>query len=300
MKRASRWGLVVLCLLGGMIHGHTLHSADHGDTPVLVGLGRTDAQITDAFAFVRDDQLVLALCTNPAIPKTVDDYSFAPDLTLTFHIDHKSRVRRVDADDLMQFGGTIVRPQAVGANVTLEVTFDRHGEPKLKTTGIAKGYRRDIKLFAGLRDDPFIRKPRAGRNVAAVVIELPVAAVLGSQPDLLIWATSKVPDLKGPISDHAGRALRSMFIEPMNAMSPKDHWKVLDAVPDVMILHVCEDSGFPNGREPTDDVIDLVVDIPGGTLPGEDTENRRTTNDVPFLDDFPYLAAPHLPPPPNP
>jgi len=298
MKRALRLGLSIFCLLGGLIHGHALHSADHGDTPVLIGLGRRDAQITDLFAFVRGKNLVLALCTNPAIPPSVTEYTFAPDLAVTFSIDHHSRVRKDDADDLEQFGGTIVRPQAVVENVTLQVTFDDDGEPRLRTTGIAKGYRRDIKLFTGLRDDPFIRKPRAGRNVAAVVIELPIAAVLGSQPDLLIWATTKVPELKGPMSDHAGRALRSMFIEPMNALHPKDHWMALGAVPDVMILDVLQDSGFPNGREPTDDVLDLVVDIPGGTLPGEGPE-FPDANDVPYLEVFPYLAPPHPAPLPS-
>jgi len=193
---------------------------------------------------------------------------------------------------LVQFGGTIERPTAVAENVTLQVTFDDDGLPELHATGIAGKYRRDIKLFTGLRDDPFIRKPRAGRNVAAIVIELPVEAVLGPRNDLLIWATTKVPDLEGPISEHGGRALRSMFNEPMNGLSPRDHWRKLDAAPDVMVLDVLQASGFPNGREPTDDVIDLVIDIPGGTFPGEGPE-FPTANDVHFLAAFPYLALPH-------
>jgi hypothetical protein len=292
MIHYSRASLALLCFTGLLASSLRLHAADHGDTPVLASLGRSDAQITDLFAFMRGDNLVVALCTNPAIPITATDYLFAPDLTATFHIDRHSRVNRNDPGDLVQFGGTIVRPNAVADDVTLEVTFDDDGRPALHTTGIGKKYRRQIQFFAGLRDDPFIRRPRAGRNVAAIVIELPVEAVLRRRNDLLIWATTNIPELEGPISEYGGRALRSMFNEPMNSLSPRKQWRVMKEIPDVVILNVGYASGFPNGREPADDVVDLVVDIPGGTLPGEGPE-FPTQNDVPFLPTFPYLAPPH-------
>ena len=106
--------------------------------------------------------------------------------------------------------------------------------------------------------------------------------------------TSHVPDFDGPIADHAGRALRSMFIEPANVVTPKGLSRELGLVPDVMILDPTRNTVFPNGRTLTDDVIDIVVDIPlpGGTLPGEGP-TFPTMNDVPFLADFPYLAPPH-------
>ena len=47
-------------------------------------------------------------------------------------------------------------------------------------------------------------------------------------------------------------------------------------------------SAFPNGRELTDDVVDLVGHA--GTLAND--APFPTTNDVPFLDVFPYLAPP--------
>ena len=280
-----------------------LYGADHGDAPYLAAVGRTDAQITDLFAFLRgedNEKLVLVLCTNPAIPRSVTTYRFAPDLTLRFHIDHHSAVRFDDPLDLTQLGGTIVHPEAVAEDVILEVTFDDDGVPQLHTQGIAGTYRRQLRLFAGLRDDPFIRRPRAGRNVAAVVIELPVEAVLGPQPELLIWATTKVPDIQGPISEHAGRALRSMLIDEaglpaVNMLRPRDHWRILDIAPDAMIFDVPRPAAFPNGRELTDDVIALAA--PGGTLPMEGSP-RNTVNDVPFLGTFPYLAEPHAAPAP--
>jgi hypothetical protein len=263
----------------------------------LKSIGRTDAQITDFYAFVRGDNLVLALCTDPAIPPGVTEYLYPSDLTLEFCIDHHSKVRFDDQADLLQFGGTIVKPQNVVADCRLQITFDDDGAPSLKTTGIAQKHCHNAALFAGLRDDPFIRKPRAGRNVAAVVIELPLNAVSKTDAPLLIWATTSVPDVNGPIGDHGGRALRSMFIDPANVLSPQQQYLQMGMVPDVLILDRRFPSCFPNGRIPTDDVIDLVVDIPGGTLPGEGPE-FPTQNDVPFLAGFPYLALPHLPPAP--
>src|SRR5262245_44974904 len=98
--------LAAICTCG-MLLVVRLDAADHGDTPVLAMLGRSDAQITDAFAFLRGENLVLALCTNPAIPASVASYQFAPDLTATFCIDHHSRISRDNILDLVQFGGTI-------------------------------------------------------------------------------------------------------------------------------------------------------------------------------------------------
>lgn len=290
-------GIFALCSLGLLAAASRVGGADHGDTPALALVGRTDAQITDFFAFRRDERLVLVLCTNPAVPRTLTSYRFAPDLTATIHIDHHSKVRHDDPLDELQFGGTILRPSAVAENITLEITFDDDGSPELHTTGIDGKHRRQLQLFTGLRDDPFIRKPRQGRNVAAIVIELPVEGVLGPQDDLLLWATTKVPDLEGPISDHAGRALRSMFNEAMNALRPRDHWRLLETTPDTVILDLLTPTGFPNGRELTDDVIDLVVDLPPGQLADED-RTVRDSNDLPFLPAFPYLAAPHAPPAP--
>jgi hypothetical protein len=264
-------------------------AADHGDMAVLGTLGRSDAQITDFFAFARGDNLVLALCTDPAIPTTVTEYLYASDLSLEINIDRHSKVRYDDPDDLAEFGGTIVRPEAVVPDCRLTITFDDDGAPRLRTTGIAQKYLRNAEFFAGLRDDPFIRTPRTGRNVAAVVIEFPLSAVAQRDETLLLWATTTVPSVNGPIGDHGGRALRSMFFAPteINLLSPRQQFLQIGLVPDAVILNSGLPSGFPNGRVLTDDVIDLTV----GTLPGENPANSE--NDVPFLDDFPYLAPPH-------
>ena len=70
-----------------------------------------------------------------------------------------------------------------------------------------------------------------------------------------------------------------------------------DLEPDVMIFTTRVPPGFPNGRRLKDDIVGLtcaqgdcalqeVAFIEGGWP-------RATTNDKPFLDEFPYLAEPH-------
>jgi hypothetical protein len=51
-------------------------------------------------------------------------------------------------------------------------------------------------------------------------------------------------------------------------------------------------AGFPNGRRPTDDVIDTILTVvANGTTLGDGVN----ANDVPFQDTFPFLAKPHQP-----
>jgi hypothetical protein len=115
--------------------------------------------------------------------------------------------------------------------------------------------------------------------------------VLDDQPTLLLWARSRVPDVRGRIADLGARSLRSQLIPnlDLNTLDPRLHLKKLGMVPDVMIYDTSRPAGFPNGRLLTDDVVDLVGD------PGVLSTDAPfpTANDKPFLDVFPYLAEPH-------
>lgn len=70
-------------------------------------------------------------------------------------------------------------------------------------------------------------------------------------------------------------------------------------VPDVLTIDLGGDAGFPNGRTPTDPVIDvtLAVILLDLGAPGQDATTlvglNPTANDVPLPDDFPYFAPPH-------
>jgi hypothetical protein len=266
-------------------------AADHGDTPLLSMIGRHDARITDLHAFVRGDRLVLSLCLDPTVPPEATGYVFASDLDVRIFIDNDSTISFDDPVDLATYGGTVLRPEKIAEDITFRIRFDDTGQPNLRTSGLSSRDRAGIRLFTGLRDDPFIRGPRQERNVAAIVVDIPLDAVLKGQPTLLIWATSRVPGVRGPFQELGARSLRSQFPENdlLNSLPPKAHLRAAGVVPDVVIYDTSRPAAYPNGRELADDVVDLVGDprILANDAP------FPTMNDLPFLGGFPYLAEPH-------
>ena len=285
---ALRWTYIALTLFASA--ALPSGAADHGDTPLLTAVQREDAKLTDLFAFVREDRLVLAMDINPSIPAGVDSYVFPSDATFRLHLDNASKVSFRDPEDLEELGGTVRFPLLIQERVVFEITFDEDGRtPRLRTKGLPGGSEAFVRLFTGLRDDPFIRRTRIGRNVASIVLELPLSLVLRKGSTLLVWGTSEIPTINGSQVEHAGRALRSQFPENdgMNLLHPRFHRAFLGVAPDVLIFDTAQAAAFPNGRELTDDVVDLV----GRPLANEEPSPEE--NDVPFLDHFPYLAPPH-------
>jgi hypothetical protein len=266
-----------------------LPASDHSDVPQSQGIVRNDANLTDLHAFVVGDNLVIALSMNAAIPPSAQAYVFASDLTFEINIDNHSEVSPLDPS---RMGGTILEPEKVQPDITFRIRFDEQGQAKVQALGQHTGVTID-KFFAGLRDDPFIRGPRIGRNVASIVMEVPLAALTASQSTLLLWATAKVEDFDGPFQELVGRSLRSMMPEnsSMNLMAPRHHLQKMGKVPDVMIYNTALPAGYPNGRLLSDDVVDMVGDT---RLLANDAP-FPSANDMPFLTNFPYLAPPHAP-----
>lgn len=275
------------CLLAPL----ALAPSDHGDTPLLVSIARPDARITDLHLFTRGDQLVLSLCVNPAVPPGVTEYVWPSDVTFDINIDNRPQVSFNDADDLATYGGTIRGAARVQPRLVVRIQANAQGEAQAFVLGPrALLLQRRMTFFAGVRDDPFIRGPRNGRNVAAAVVSLPLNRVQEGGRPLLVWATASIGDRPEPFQDLAGRSLRSMFPENdfLNTSTPRDHWRVFGVAPDVVIFDPSRPTAYPNGRELADDVVDLVNDprILANDAP------FPTTNDVPFLSEFPYLAPP--------
>jgi hypothetical protein len=271
-------------------------ASDHGDTPFLVGLGAHEARITGFHAFTRGDRLVLALSSNPAIPSSVTSYEFPANLIFEILIDNDSPV---SVDDPLGIGGTVIEPSRIHEDHIFRITFNDH-TPRVHHLPRSRGPQQpgadDLLFFAGLRDDPFIRGPRIGKNVAAIVLEVPLASVLGDQSTLLIWATSMIRDVETPngrIADSAALPLRNQFPENLvlNDLHPHLHRKKTGLAPDVMIFDTLQPAAFPNGRDLADDVVDLV----GDPRPLGNDDPFPSENDVPFLNEFPYLAQPHAP-----
>lgn len=275
----------------------SLQAADHLDTPTLTDSARHDARITDFFTFMREGHLVLVLCVDPTVPSSVTEYIFPSDVTYRFFIDNNSAVSFTDRADLQTYGGTILNPRLISEDIEIRVTFDANNRPRLRvatsSTTLAEKIALDqIKLFAGLRDDPYIHGSRIGRNVAAIVVEIPLEWVLNSaQNPLLTWSSTDVSTIAGMMEDLGGRALRSHFPENvlLNSTHPCKHASDLTMVPDVVIYNTKLPASFPNGRELFDDVVDLVGD-PRAT---QGDAPFPAQNDVPLLDVFPYLATPH-------
>lgn len=298
MKSSLRRLSVVCAVVATIAISLPVQAADHGDTPLLIQLGRHDARLTDLHVFTNGDNLVLSLATNPAIPVGVTSYAFPSDLTLRISIDRHSRVSFDDEEALRLFGGTIENPQGVRPDLEFTITFDDSGEPSLVARGLSRQARERVQLFAGLRDDPFINGLRSGRNVGAIVLELPLADVLGpddGRSTLLVWAKSDVPNVDGRDDEHAGRNLRSQVLgnEELNGMSPSDHWMKMGVVPDVLIYDTSRPAGFPNGRLLTDDIITMLGNDGDPAVFSNPVAEAPTANDKSFLASFPYLAAPH-------
>ena len=86
------------------------------------------------------------------------------------------------------------------------------------------------------------------------------------------------PEPGGPLGDIAAADLAAILI------------------PDVVTIDFSADVAFPNGRQLTDDVIDTAL---GLILNNAAVGDAIDGNDLPFLDAFPYLAAPQQPAAPS-
>lgn len=302
MQRVNTWKYLAAALALSVGTTSPLMASDHNDTPLLSAVARNDAKLTDLYAFTRGQNLVMVLGIDPTIPPEATDYVFPTDVSYRINVDNDSRVRFDDAQALGEFGGSIVRPRKIREDLVFEVTFDTANTPTLAVRGVPDKRAQQIaahtQLFAGLRDDPFIVKPRLERNVAAIVIELPLYLVSnraygyghGRADVLLLWGTSALEGINSRLVELVGRAFRSTFPENdvMNTLHPSLHASQLGVVPDVMIYDLSRPAAYPNGRELGDDVATIIADPRIVAIDDPSPE----ANDVPFLDVFPYLAAP--------
>ena len=269
-----------------------LAASDHSDVPSINNSDRRDGNLTDLHAFTVGDRLVIALAMNDSIPPSASTYVFPSDLTFEINIDTDSAV---SPSDPYAMGGTIVDPDRISEDVIFRITFGADGQPRVKTIvhGGPSSSVPILNLFAGLRDDPFIRGPRIGRNVGAIVLEVPLAALTRTQSTLLLWATAAGENADAPFQELTGRSLRSMFPENdiFNVIHPRRVQRQLNVPPDVMIYDTARPAAYPNGRALIDDVINLVGDP--RTLAND--APFPDANDLPYLSTFPYLASPHPP-----
>ena len=204
-------------------------ASDHAD-PVNVQDPATN--LTDLFFFPDGNNFVLIFDVRPnltaAPPYDLKDDSF------TVNIDLHSQVTFDNPADLARFGGTVVRPAEVAADATIKIRLNDDGSLKESAiTGLAG--QDAIRIWSGVRDDPFIFPPFFKKNTIATVMSIPVSSFPPGQQDFLLWATTAHD---GKQVDHVGRSIRtqlprytSLLGEPnVNVLAPKDQVPAIDEI----------------------------------------------------------------------
>jgi len=345
-------GLTVLALVVGPAAIPT-RAADHLDSPTTKTDGRVD--INDVYIFHPGQpgsqdlsRTVVVMTVNPAAG-VISGTEFRHDAKYEFLFDLDGDAKP-DASISARFG----KPDDDGEQrVTVEAKLD--GERVFKVRGeteeIIEG-EDGIRVFAGLRDDPFFFDLASfnqgatfcqpgdgdfflGLDTSAIVVEIPT----GDMPlgPVGVWGRTVVPGI-GQF-DRMGRpAILTVFLPP-NPFEPsppdpmledafnfgkpnKDQQnfrsEIVDSLtllfslndatdpnpgddaaqiqgladvllPDILTVDLSVETGFLNGRNLADDVIDAEL--------GLITEGAITTdcvdNDSAFLSEFPYLGVPN-------
>ena len=302
-----------------------VQASDHAD-PVF--LKDPVANITGLFFFPKGDQMILVFnvrrATTAPKPYATEDIEF------TVHMDLHSKLTFDDAGGRARYGGTVVNPGGISDDVS--IAFQLNPDTTVKSKSI-KGLKDPdtIKIFTGLRDDPFIFPRFFKRNVISMVLSIPISSFPAGQQDWLLWGTTTK---NGEVSDHVGRSNRTQLgrFNYLNTLPPSQHVSATmeqmglvkgfsdffkkyqetvplasvlltelqirpyDVAPDVMVYTNRFPAGFPNGRLLTDDVA-LITCLTGDCVLVEISYiegpyPRAIKNDKEFLDEFPYLAEP--------
>jgi hypothetical protein len=330
MKKAS----ILLLGFALLLMPVALQSSDHADP---INLEVLESGITDLFAFPDGDQMIVMLNTRRALT-TPPPYQLEP-FEFAIYMDLHTKVTVDNKEESARYGGSIAAPEGIKPDVTIKIRLKNDAtlnSVKYEGMQITDG----IKLFTGVRDDPFIFPRFFKRNAIVMVLSIPFSSFPQGQQDWILWGTStRLKD--GVQIDHVGRSNRTQqgrfdflntlppsqhvaaikahnqtrsriekflmecFPPLVNAFQPLFKIRPYDDFPDVMIYTKQYEIGFPNGRKLTDDVAALTCDqgdcpLVEGSYIDSPAWPRATVNDKPFLKEFPYLAEPWPTSPPPP
>ncbi len=286
MKRRAVWGLILLLLAVSALGlaPSVLRASDHADP---LKLEEPESNITDLFFYPKGDQMILILNVRRALlnPKP---YNLSP-FEYVVHIDLTAPLSFDDIPNRARYGGTVIDGSKLKDDVRIGIRLN--DDTTMKTFDV-KGLNRDkIKLYTGVRDDPFIFPRFFKRNIIAMVMSIPMSEFPAGQRDFILWG-STIKD--GKFIDHVGRSNRTQQarFDSLNTLPVQQHveeimrlmkkwddaFKTLngfkewyskaiagvvqylvqirkyDVQPDVMIYSSRFPVGFPNGRLLTDDV----------------------------------------------
>lgn len=209
----------------------------------------------------------------------------------------------------------------VGDVVIRDAAVSFTAEARVTTEG-------QYRFFAGLRSEPFFADPDGftnnlqwtghdgwvGKNIFGIVLEVPNSA-LGSQPQINVWGRT-VALVHGALTpvNQMGRPGTNVFrqgadtntIPPAQqrekfstqyvAMFKSFGYSDVDAtslarewLPDILPYDYINASGYPNGRQLTDDVVDNILEIMTQGKMKDDLVHPHTD----YLAEFPYLGIPN-------
>jgi hypothetical protein len=261
-------------------------ASDHAD-PAWLSPDQAEANITGLFFFPDGDQMVAildvrrSLTTDP--PYKLDPYEY------TIHMDLHTHVTFDNAEDVARYGGSVPKPETIESDVSL--SFQLNNDATLKQKSF-KGLKNpeNIRVYTGVRDDPFIFPKFFKVNVITMMVSIPKSSFPETQKNWLLWATSR-EIASGKQIDHVGRSNRTQLgrFDILNTVPPNQHVAVLkeaaksrdklqqflkdclpplanlnqlsgllirhyDYFPDVIVYTSERPAGFPNGRRLPDDV----------------------------------------------
>jgi hypothetical protein len=265
-------------------------ASDHAD-PMWLAEDEQEANITGLFFFPDGDRMVVIFnvrrgLTGPP-PYNLDPFEY------NVHMDMHTKVSFDNAEDLARYGGTVETPETISPDASIK--FRLNNDTTVKEQSF-KGLRStdNIKVFTGVRDDPFIFPKFFKKNVISMVVSIPASAFLPAVKTWVLWGTTNRVT-NGEQIDHVGRSNRTQLgrFEILNTVPPNEHVAVIkkaavergrvqnfllqaapplanlnqlsgflirhyDEKPDVMIYTSTRPPGFPNGRRLTDDVAELT------------------------------------------
>jgi hypothetical protein len=283
MKRLATRAVALALLLTAPI---AALGSDHADP---LDITDQNGNLTDLFFYPKDDQFILivdvhAKLTSPK-PYDLGPYEYQVNFDLTTPLSFNSD------EDRARYGGTITEPEKIHPDV--RITLHLNDDTSLKSMTVDGLKNPDkIRVYTGVRDDPFIFPRFFKVNVIAMVMSIPKDAFPAGQHDFMLWATSSK---NGVELDHDGRSIRTQLprFGVINTSPPSEHVKLLmdrkdtvdkiynylknkrewysrgladiiqtsflirkyDLVPDVMVYTDRFPVGYPNGRLLTDDVV---------------------------------------------
>ena len=180
MKPRRAWVLTALMLLAALFaFTPSLRASDHADP---TNLTDPNANITGLFIFPKGDQYILIFnvrrsLTNPK-PYDLSRYEYVVNIDLTSPVAFES------AADRARYGGTIVVPEKLHTDAS--ITVHLIDDTTLKDISFAglKGADR-IRLFTGVRDDPFVFPRFFNMNVISMVMSIPMTSFPAGQQDFI-------------------------------------------------------------------------------------------------------------------